>query len=511
MDNRGLVNPANFISNLKYDLPAGLVVFLVALPLCLGISLASGAPFSSGLIAGVIGGLLIPHISKAQLSVSGPAAGLTTIVLLGVETLGTFEALLVAIFLSGFVQIALGLVKAGYIAYFFPSSVIKGMLAAIGSILIMKQLPYAIGYHTELAAGNSSNPFSRIFESIEWGAFIIGFISLGIFILWKKTKLSGISWLPAALIVTVLSILINQGFWLWLPELALSSEFLVNIPKATELISTLKGPDWSTFGNRDVYAIALTIGIIASVETLLTIEAVDKLDPYKRKTPLNRELIAQGFGNCIAGLIGGLPITSVIVRSSTAISSGGRTKMIALFHGILLFFAVMFLPGILSKIPLAALAAILLTVGFKLADPRIVKSIYKEGSDQWIPMAVTTIAILLSDLLVGIGIGIVVGLFFVLRANFHSPFTVIRKDKDTLIIFNRDVSFLNKAALSNILEGLEKWSTVEINGKRARFIDHDIGELLREFETEAKIKNITVKFTDIESDEFSQKPIEYFS
>ncbi len=511
MENKGLVNPANFISNMKYDLPAGLVVFLVALPLCLGISLASGAPFSSGLIAGVIGGLLIPQISKAQLSISGPAAGLTTIVLLGIETLGSFEALLVAIFLSGFVQIALGLVKAGYIAYFFPSSVIKGMLAAIGFILIMKQFPYAIGLDLEsFSSGSIFERFAQVFQTLDWGALIIGVLSLGIMVFWKLTKLGKISWLPAALIVTIVSILISQGFQLWLPGLAISSNNLVNIPEISVLISDLKGPDWSAFANKDVYMIAVTIGIVASVETLLTIEAVDKMDPYKRKTPLNRELIAQGFGNCTAGLIGGLPITSVIVRSSTAISSGGRTKMIALFHGILLFFAVIFLPELLSKIPLSALAAILLTVGYSLADPKIIKSIYAKGSDQWIPTAITTIAILLTDLLVGIGIGIAVGLFFVLKTNFHSPLTVTKNDNNILISFNRDVSFLNKVVLTRVLENTENWSTIVIDGTNARFIDHDIAIVLRDFKTEAKLKNINVEFKNIDSEEFSHKPTEYF-
>lgn len=519
MPKRGLTNPSNFVSNFKYDLPAGLVVFLVALPLCLGIALASGAPFSSGLMAGIIGGLLIPMISKAPLSVSGPAAGLTTVVLLGIESLGSFEAFLVAVFLSGFIQMALGLVKAGYVAYFFPSSVIKGMLAGIGFILILKQFPHAIGYDIEMFgseafdAGSGENTFTLFLHSlehIEWGAFMISGISLFILIFWSRTKMGQVRWLPAALIVTVLSALINIAFQNWFPELALGSKHLVSIPASGEFLSGLTGPDWSALSNINVWKIALTIGVVASLETLLTIEAVDKLDHFKRKTPLNRELLAQGVGNSISGLIGGLPITSVIVRSSAGINSGGRTKMMAVVHGFLLFFAVYYLPNYLNMVPLAGLAAILLVVGYKLADPRILKDIYREGAQQWIPTTITTMAILFSDLLIGISIGIVVGLFFVIKANFHSPFTITKKESDVKIVFNRDVSFLNKAALITSLEQIANWSTVVVDGEKARFIDHDIAELLREFGTEAKLKNITVEFKNISSEEFSHKPVEYF-
>ena len=519
MPKRGLSSPTNFISNMKYDLPAGLVVFLVALPLCLGISLASGAPFSAGIMAGIIGGLLIPLISRAQLSVSGPAAGLTTVVLIGVETVGSYQGFLVAVFIAGLIQVVLGLIKTGTIAYFFPSSVIKGMLAGIGFILIFKQFPHALGYDVEIfgadnfGGGEGENTFTRFFHSlehIEWGAFIISAISLSIMIFWGKTKLAKFKWLPAALIVTVLSILLNKAFHLWFPELALGGKHLVNIPSSSEFIGGLTGPDWSVIANPSVWKIALTIGIIASLETLLTIEAVDKLDPFKRKTDLNRELLAQGIGNSMSSLVGGLPITSVIVRSSAGINSGGRTKMTAIFHGMLLFFAVLMLPQYLSMIPLSALASILLIVGYKLADPKVLKDIYSEGYAQFIPTIVTTISILLTDLLVGISIGIAVGLFFVLKANFHSPFTVKRSEKTSSIIFNRDVSFLNKAALVILLESIPRWSHLVIDGKNARFIDHDIAELLREFEKEAELKNITVDFKDISSEEFDHKPVEYF-
>ena len=513
------IGKLDIIANLKYDFPAGLVVFLVALPLCLGIALASGAPFSSGLMAGVIGGLFIPLISRASLSVSGPAAGLTTIVLMGIESLGSFEAFLVAVFLSGFIQIILGFIKAGYIAYFFPSSVIKGMLAGIGFILILKQFPHAIGYDIEIfgkdtfmvdGGENSFTLFLTSLMHIEWGAFAIAAISITIMIIWPKTRLGKIRLLPSALVVTLLSVFINEAFKLWLPGLLLDGKHLVNIPASGEFLEGLTGPDWSVITDLSVLKIAFTIGIIASLETLLTIEAVDKLDHFKRKTPLNRELIAQGLGNSIAGLIGALPITSVIVRSSAGINSGGRTRIMAIIHGILLFFAVYFLANYLNMIPLAGLASILLVVGYKLADPKILKNIYKQGPDQWIPTVVTTLAILFSDLLIGISIGMIVGLVFVIKGNFHSPFTITRKGNQVSIIFNRDISFLNKAVLINTLENTENWSKVIIDGSKARFIDHDIAELLREFETEAQHKNIEVEYKNISSEEFSHKPVEYF-
>ena len=519
MSTKGLLNNTNIIASIKYDFPAGLVVFLVAMPLCLGIALASGAPFSSGLLAGIIGGIFIPLVSRANLSVSGPAAGLTTVVLLGVDTLGSFEAFLVAVFLSGFIQIALGFLKAGYIAYFFPSSVIKGMLAGIGFILIFKQFPHAIGYDIENFGSDAfyieggENTFTLFLESlyhIEWGAFIISSTSLLILIYWGKTKFGKSRWLPAALIVTLYCTLMNMAFQQWFPDIALYGKHLVNIPPPEEFLSGLTSPDWSVITHLDVLKLAVTIGLVASVETLLTIEAVDKLDQHKRKTPLNRELIAQGLGNCVAGLIGALPITSVIVRSSAGINSGGRTRMMTIIHGIFLFLAILFLTPYLNLIPLSGLAAILLVVGFKLADPKIIKGIYKEGAELWIPMVVTTVSIILTNLLVGIGIGIVVGLIFVVKTNFHSPYTVTKKGEHLFIIFNRDISFLNKSLLMTTLAKIDNWANVTIDGTNARFIDHDIGELLREFQTEAKLKNITVEFKNISSEEFSHKPLEYF-
>ncbi len=495
--------------DLSSDFSAGLVVFLVAVPLCLGIALASGAPFSSGLIAGIIGGLVVPLVSRSQLGVAGPAAGLTAVVLLGIEKIGFFEGFLVAVVIAGAVQILLGLLRAGSIAYFFPSSVIKGMLSAIGLILILKQLPHALGYDLENIAsdsfvvGENENTFTlfyHAFQHIEWGAVIISTVSLLILIFWSKTPLQKIRWMPAALVVVVLGVLLNMLFEQLSPELSLGTSHLVNLPRINSPADFLAGftfPDFSVLAMREVWVVGLTIGIIASIESLLTIEAVDKLDPYKRKSPLNRELLAQGLANTIAGLVGGLPVTSVIVRSTAGISAGAKTRVTAFAHGIFLLLSVMFLSFYLSLVPMASLAAILLMVGYKLAKPSIFKAMYSSGWSQFIPFLATVVAILLTDLLKGITIGVAIGLSYVIRTNFHSSVNVIRNKKNILIKFNRDVSFLNKSSLINILEKIENGSSVLVDGTKARFIDYDISEILHEFRKEATLKNITVEFKNI--------------
>jgi MFS superfamily sulfate permease-like transporter len=498
----------NLLASLKYDIPAGLVVFLVALPLCLGIALASGAPVSSGIIAGVIGGLLVPMISKSALSVSGPAAGLTTIVLLGIETLGSFEVFLLAIFLGGLLQIGFGFLKFGNIAYFIPSSVIKGMMAGIGLILILKQFPHAVGYDVELfgfdqfIVSKDENTFTLLLHSLynlEWGALVISVISVLIMVFWSRTTIGKIKWLPAALIVTVGGILLNQFFNIFIPELYLSGEHLVNIPKGegTQFDLGLATPDWSQIYNPDVFKIALTIGVVASLESLLTVEAIDKIDPYKRKTPLNRELIAQGAGNCLAGLIGGIPITSVVVRSSASISAGGKNRGAAISHGIFLMLSIMFLVNYLNMIPLASLASVLLTVGYKLAAPSLLKKLISEGPTQLWPAVLTTLTILLTGLLTGILVGIVIGLFFVFKANYQSPLTIDEKDDETYIKFNKDIFFINKVVVLSALESVPRGRNVIIDGSNANFIDHDILELIKEFEIESLTNFIHVKIIDI--------------
>ncbi|MGR3221048.1 MAG: SulP family inorganic anion transporter [Candidatus Anammoxibacter sp.] len=496
-------------SNLKYDLPAGFVVFLVAMPLCLGIALASGAPLFSGIIAGICGGLIVPLISKAPLSVSGPAAGLTAIVLMGIEKVGTFEGFLVAVFLGGLLQIILGLVKAGTLSSFFPSSVIRGMLAGIGLIVVLKQWPHAIGYDIEqfgadrFKATEFENTFTLLmhsFRHIEKGAIIIGLVSIAILIVWAKTRLKNINWLQGALVVVITGILANQGFGYFLPGLKLDQTHLVSLPPIegfNGFIAAFRFPDRAYLLKKEVLTVAVTMAIVASIETLLTIKAIDGLDPFKRKTPPNRELIAQGVGNTIAGLIGGIPLTSVIIRGAANASAGARTGMSAFFHGLLLLLSVMFIAQYLNMIPLASLACILLSVGYKLAGPAVFKEIYRKGLNQFLPFVMTIIAILLTDLLIGILIGICIGLVFVLRTNFHTAISMTRHNNNILIRFNKDVSFLNKALLQRLFDKIDSGSHVIIECKRAKFIDHDIHEMIDDFRIRAAVENINVHLENV--------------
>ncbi|OJJ19891.1 hypothetical protein BKI52_15535 [marine bacterium AO1-C] len=512
-----VLHKENYLGNLQYDLPAGLVVFLVAIPLCLGIAIGSqpktaglSFPVFAGIISGIVGGLVVPLISRAQLSVSGPAAGLITVVVAGVTSIGSFEGFLVAVFLGGIIQILLGVFRAGFVAYYIPSSVIKGMLAAIGIILILKEMPHAIGYDVKLFSlkfnetKQHENTFTAILhatEHIEWGACIITMVSLALMIGWDYSPLKKFRWIPSALIVVLLGVAMNELFLKnVLPNLKLNASHRISLPVGD--ISgglTLFDPNkfLSFLTNGKVLLTALTIGLIASVQALLTVEAVDKLDPQKRKSPLNRELIAQGVGNMVSGLIGGLPITSVIVRSSASVNMGGKTKMVAVFHGIFLLVSVLFIARYLNLVPLASLAAILLMIGYKLAKPAVFKVIYRKGWEQFAPFLITIIAILLTDLLIGVMIGIVIGLFFVIRSNFHSSISVTKDGEYTVVRFNKDASFLNKPLLLDALESIEENTRVVIDGTRAQYIDSDISELLEEFEQEAKIKNIKVELRNV--------------
>lgn len=507
----------NYLGNLQYDLPAGLVVFLVAIPLCLGIAIGSQPsdanlkfPVFAGIISGIIGGLVVPWVSRAQLSVSGPAAGLITVVIAGITSIGSFEGFLVAVLLGGIIQILLGVFRAGFVAYYIPSSVIKGMLAAIGIIFILKQIPHAVGYDFQFfslkfqESRQNENTFTALLHAtqhIEWGAFIITLTSLGVMIGWNYTPLKNFRWIPSALVVVILGVIINEVFLSSMaPTLKLNSTHRVNLPERN-MLDDLTFFSLSVFmksiGNINVWITAVTIGLIASVQALLTVEAVDKIDPQKRKSPLNRELIAQGLGNIAAGLVGGLPVTSVIVRSSASVSMGGRTKMVAFFHGIFLLISVLAITYYLNMIPLASLAAILLIVGYRLAKPAIFKSIYRKGWEQFAPFLITIVAILLTDLLIGVAIGIVIGLFFVIRSNFHSSISVSKNGEHIIVRFNKDASFLNKPILLETLESIEENSYVIIDGTRAQYMDSDISELLEEFEQEAKIKNIEVEMRNV--------------
>jgi MFS superfamily sulfate permease-like transporter len=494
--------------NLNVDFPAGVVVFLVALPLCLGVALASGAPLFSGIIAGMVGGLVIGIFGNSALSVSGPAAGLTTIVLASIATLGSFETFLLSVLIAGAFQIILSFLNAGYIGNYFPASVIKGMLAAIGLILILKQIPHAFGYDKDYEGDTSffqpdgENTFSELLKAFNFlneGAMVTCIVSLAVLIAWeydfiKKMKFSKI--IPGPLVVVFLGVLMNELFKVLNPAFVIGSEHLVSLPIADNLnsfISQFTMPDFKSFDNRQVWIVAGTIAIVASLESLLSIDAVDKLDPYKRSTRLNRELFAQGVGNFTSGLIGGLPITAVIVRSSANVSAGAKTKAATFIHGLLLLFTVMLIPGLLNKIPLASLAAILLTVGYKLAKPEIFINMYRKGKDQFIPFVVTILAILLTDLLIGIAIGMAVGLFFVLKTNFHRALFKVNDGRNYLIRLTKDVSFLNKALLRKTFQEIPDGSYVIIDGSRSAFIDQDILETISDFRQSAFSRSIEVE------------------
>jgi MFS superfamily sulfate permease-like transporter len=495
------------LQNLSSDIPSSLVVFLVALPLCLGVALASGAPLFSGIIAGIVGGIVVGAFSGSQLSVSGPAAGLTTIVFVSIGKLGSFEVFLSALVLAGLLQMLFGYLKAGSIGNYFPSSVIKGMLAAIGLILILKQIPHAVGYDTDFEGDQSffqpdgENTFSELLTALNYlsfGAVTIAAFSLLLLICWERfTKKSKVlSFIPAPLLVVLGGIALNEIFAAFFPAFVVVKEHLVSLPVSenlNEFVTQFTLPDFSSILEKQTIIVAVTIALIASLESLLSLEAVDKLDPYKRNSPLNQELKAQGIGNVISGLIGGLPVTAVIVRSSANVSSGAKTKASAIIHGILLLLSVMFIPGLLNKIPLASLAAILITVGFKLVKPSLVISMYKKGVDQFIPFIVTILAILFSDLLIGIGIGIATGIVFVLKTNFHKALFCVNEDSNVLIRLTKDVSFLNKALLRKTLREIPDGSFVIIDGSRSAFIDQDILELISDFRESAENRKIEVE------------------
>lgn len=496
---------------LDHDIPAGVVVFLVAVPLCLGIAVASGAPPFSGIISGIVGGLVVSLLSGSQLSVSGPAAGLTVIVASAVEKLG-FDAMLLAVALAGLIQLGMGFLRAGVIGAFFPSAVIKGMLAAIGLILIMKQLPHAVGYdadaETDLSflEGDSHTGLSFLwdaFRSFSTGAVIVSVVSLAIMLLWDTAQIKKhryLSLLPGPLVAVLFGVFYNILAQTLFPSLAIAPQHLVNVPAIfgpIDFARELSFPDLTRLIDVHVYVTAATLALVGSLETLLSLEAVDKLDPLKRIAPTNQELKAQGVGNFLSGMLGGLPITAVIVRSSANIDAGAHTKVAAFVHGLLLLLSAMFLSSVLNMIPLACLAAVLLLTGYKLAKPKLFVQQYEKGFNQFAPFAVTIGAILSTDLLKGMAIGMAVGLFFVLRANYHSAFTLTRDGRHYLLRLQKDVSFLNKAQLRNFLENVENDSYLVIDGTRAGFIDQDIMETIQDFIKAASDYNIRVELKEM--------------
>ena len=495
-------------SQYKHDIPSSIVVFLVALPLCLGIALASGAPAFGGIIAGIIGGIVIGYLSGSNISVSGPAAGLTVIVLSSIDKLGGYELFLAAVVLAGIIQFILGVIRAGFIGNFFPVSVIKGMLAAIGILLILKQIPHALGYDMDYIGdvffnqADGHNTFSEIIYAlfdVQFGAIIISIISIAILIIWDLPKLKKYNFfnmIPGSLIVVILGVIINDLFFTGNAVLFITNEHLVSLPVPQnfgDFLGQFTTPDFSNVSSSDTITVAFTLAIVGSLETLLSLDAADKLDPFKRISPPNRELVAQGVGNTFSGLIGGLPITAVIVRTSANATAGARTKLSAVLHGIFLLFSVVFLAGILNKIPLSSLAAVLLVVGFKLTKPALYKDIFAKGYSQFLPFIITIVAIVFTDLLTGIIIGIIVGIFFVVRTNYHRSIFIARDGKNIMIRLTKDVNFLNKAFLRKTFENIPEGSYVIIDGSRSPFIDNDIIETICDFTKSAELKDIKVE------------------
>lgn len=499
-------------SSLRHDLPSGLVVFFVAVPLCLGIALASGAPLFSGIIAGIVGGIVVGAISNSSLGVSGPAAGLTVIVLNAIHQLKSFEIFLAALVIAGAIQIALGLLRAGIIGYYFPSSVIKGMLTAIGIIIILKQIPHAFGYDADYEGDFSfvqvdgHNTFSELvymLDAITPGAVVVSIISLTILFIWEAhltKKYPAMKYVQGPLVVVVAGIIYQAVTSIYFPQWSLKGAHLVNVPVSENLsgfFNQFTSPDFSGLLSQEVWIVAFTLAIVASLESLLSTEATDKLDPYKRITNPNRELIAQGSGNIVSGLLGGLPITQVILRSSANIQSGGKTKLSTIFHGILLLLCVVLIPRVLNMVPLAALASILLIIGYKLANPEVFRQMARLGWSQFLPFMATIIAIVLTDLLTGIGIGIVVSIVIILRNSYRNSHFLHKESTPSgthkvKMILAEEVVFLNKGKIKKELSELPEGAQITIDMSRSFTVDHDVLEIISDFRDQAKQKNIHV-------------------
>ncbi|MCA9129716.1 MAG: sulfate transporter [Planctomycetales bacterium] len=494
------------------DLISGTVVFLVALPLCLGIALASNAPLQAGLLAGIVGGIVVGFMSGSSTSVSGPAAGLAAIVASQINTLG-FEAFLLAVLLAGAIQLTFGIMQLGNLAAFVPTSVINGLLAAIGLILILKQIPHLLGHDTDpegemsFTQPDKENTFSELmtlFEGeIHLGAVAIGLISIVILVTWSRVNLLKKSLVPAPLIVVLAGVALSRLFlWLGDPWL-MESSHLVDVPvvrSVSEASQFVQAPASASWNNPAVYLAAVTIAIVASLETLLNLEAVDKLDPKKRRSPPSRELIAQGAGNMIAGLIGALPITSVIVRSSVNVHSGANSRWSAIVHGFLLLGSVALLPSYLNLIPLSALAAILIVTGVKLASPELFRKMWLGGRYQFLPFLITLLAIVFSDLLVGVLIGLAISALFILNSNLRYPIeTVVERHlggEVKRIVLPNQVSFLNRASVEKALEDTPRGSRLLIDGSNSDYVDPDVLGVLGEFrEQSARLRGIEISFS----------------
>lgn len=461
-------------------------MFLVALPLCLGIALASGAPLMSGLIAGIVGGTILTLFSDCELSVSGPAAGLAVVVLGAINTLGGFDTFLAAVVVAGVIQIILGWVKAGVLAEYVPNSVIRGMLAGIGVVIIIKQLRNLVGWEA---------------NSIDTGSAIVGTVCLAVLLLWDvpAAPIKRLSkTIPGPLVAVVLGTVLSQVLHVLMPAWAIShATAYVSIPTDVTLLSMVTAPSMAAFAIPQVWLSGAAIALIASIETLMSIEATDKLDPLKRISDSNQELRAQGIGNVVSGLLGGLPLTAVIVRSSTNVYAGGMTRLSAMIHGVLILVSVLLVPEVLNMIPLAALAAVLIAVGYKLTSFTVLRSSMQQGLDQFLPFIATIIAVVLSDLLTGIGIGLLVSMFWVIRNNLHSAVSLEQTNGQWIVRLNKDALFVNKSELKRTLRSIPDHAQVTVDGTLARIIDHDIYETLHEFSEGARFRGITVDYVNV--------------
>jgi len=498
----------------RHDLPASLVVFFVAIPLGLGVALTSGAPMLSGIIAGVVGGLVVGALSGSQLMVSGPAAGMSVVVLTALTQLGTFDRFLAAVVIAGAMQLALSAIRAGVVGYYFPSSVIKGMLSAIGLILVLKQIPHALGYDVDAMGDeafrqiNQETTFSALgdaFTHIEPGAVAISLMALGVFALWGRGPLARVKAVPAAVAVVILGVVANALFAAKVPLLHLSASHLVSLPQASsagEWIAQLGGPALAAFADLEVWRIAVMLAVVASLESLLSLQATDDLDPHKREASPDRELFAQGVGNIVSGALGGLPVTGVVVRSATNVGAGARTRWSTMLHGLWLLLAAAFAPALMNRIPLSALAAILLVVGGRLAHPRIFRDALRRGRAFAVPFFTTVAAILLTDLLRGILIGLAVGMLIILRDHVKTPpFTEISAKGAVLrrLKLHDNLNFLHKAALLMELDALPPRSRIELDARETRRIDPDVHEVLLNFHETARLREIDYRLIGLDA------------
>ncbi len=505
------------LDNLKRDLPASVVVFFVALPLCLGIALASGAPLFSGLIAGVVGGAVVGAISRSPLGVSGPAAGLAVIVLGAIEVLGSFQTFLLAVVLAGLMQVGFGLLRAGVLGYFFPSAVINGMLSGIGIIIILKQIPHALGYDsnpegdmafTEADGGTTLSALVEMLSAIHPGAVLITAVSLAILVAWERPALARNRWLglvPGPVVAVGVAVAL-QLLLAGLPALSLAGDHLVTVPvagSAAEFLGLFTLPDFSQLSNPAVWTVAMTIAVVASIETLLSVEATDKMDPLKRTTPTNRELFAQGIGNSLSGLIGGLPITQVIVRSTVNVQAGAQTRGSAIMHGLLLLVCIASVPQLLNLIPLSVLAAVLLVTGYKLSKPALFRAMWSYGPHQFLPFVVTVLGVVFTDLLMGVGMGLAVAIFILLQANYrNSHFLRIEegltgRERHVITMhLAEEVTFLNKAAIKKELAQIPDGSVLIIDQSNCVYLNHDVAEIIAGFARTAAQRGITVEIVE---------------